>query len=95
MSLTSHTNMDALAVHLVGLDHHLAVVFASVHLLHVGQLQGAVVLKGSLPMIEWEQSRVLVPLYGVVGVTNHTAMNKSVTSSDCGDVFHWANAGTA
>ncbi len=45
--------MDALGVHLVRLDHHLAVILASVHLLHVGQLQRAVVLKCSLPVVEW------------------------------------------
>lgn len=53
MGLTSHTHVDTLGVHLVGLDHHLAVILASIHLLHVGQLQSAVVLKCSLSVVEW------------------------------------------
>lgn len=50
--LTSDTDMDTLGVHLVGLDHHLAGVLASIHLLHVGQLQRAVVLERSLPVVK-------------------------------------------
>lgn len=95
MRLTSHSDVDALGVHLVGLHHHLAVILAGVHLLHVGQLQRAVVLKGSLPMVEREQRRVLVPLYGVIRVANHTAVYEGISSGNSCDVFHWSNAGTA
>ncbi len=95
MGLTSHTNMDALGIHLVGLDHHLAVILAGVHLLHVGQLQRAIVFECSLSVVEWQQCRVFVPFYGVVRVANHTAVNESVPSGNRCDVFHWTNAGTA
>lgn len=95
MGLTSHTNVDTLGVHLVGLDHHLAVVLASIHLLHVAELQCAIVLKGSLSMVEWEQCRVLVPLYGIVRVAYHTAVNEGIPSCNRCDVFHWTDAGTA
>lgn len=87
--------MDALGVHLVGLDHHLAVVLPSVHLLDVGQLQRAVVFKRSLPVVEGEQRGVFVPFYGVVRVTNDTAVNKGVPPGDGCDVFHWTDAGAA
>lgn len=95
MELTSHTDMNTLRVHLVGLDHHLAVIFASIHLLHVAQLQCAVVLERSLSVVEWEKCRVFVPLNGVVRVANHPAVNKSIPSSNRCDVLHWTNAGTA
>lgn len=95
MGLTPHADMDTLRVHLVGLDHHLTVILASVHLLHVAQLQCPIVLKGSLPVVEGKQCRVFVPLYGVVGITNNAAVNKGVPSSNRCDVFHWTNAGAA
>lgn len=85
--------MDTLGVHLVGLNHHLTGVFASIHLLHVAQLQRPVVLKSSLSVVEGQQGGVLVPLYGVVGVSDHTAVNEGIPSSYGRDVFHWTNAG--
>lgn len=93
--LTSDTDMDALGVHLVWLNHHFAVILSSIHLLHVAQFQCAVVLKSSLSVVERQQSRVLVPFYGIVRVANNTAVNKGIPSSYCCDVFHWTNAGTA
>lgn len=94
-ALTSHTNVDALGVHLVGLNHHLTGVLASIHLLHVAQLQRAVVLEGPLSVVEGQQCRVLVPLYGVVGVSDHTAVHEGIPPSYSRDVFHWTDAGAA
>lgn len=87
--------MHALGVHLVGLDHHLAVVLAGVHLLHIAQLQRAVVLECPLPVVEGQQRRVLVPLYRVVGVTDHPAVDESVPPGDRCDVLHGTDAGAA
>lgn len=83
--------MDTLGVHLVGLHHHLAVILASVHLLHVAQLQRAVVLERSLSVIERQQCRVFVPLDGVVRVADHAAVDERVPPGDRRDVFHRTN----
>lgn len=91
-SLTSNSQMNTLGVHLVGLHHDLAVVLSSVNLLHVGELERAVVLKGPLPVVEWEQSRVLVPLNGVIRITDYTAVNEGITSCNGCDVFQWTDS---
>lgn len=88
-------DVDALGVHLVGLHHHFAVVLAGVHLLHVGQLQRAVVLERPLPVVEGQQRRVLVPLDGVVRVADDPAVDEGVPPGDGGDVLHGADTGTA
>ena len=92
---TFDADVDTLGVHLVGLHHHLAVVLPLVHLLDVGQLQRAVVLKRPLSMVERQQGRVLVPLDGVVRVANHAAVHIGVPPGNSREVFHWSDASTA
>lgn len=92
---TSDSDVDALRVHLVGLHHHLAVVLASVHLLHVAQFERAVVLEGPLAVVEGQQRRVLVPFDGVVGVADHPAVDEGVPPGDGRDVLHGTDVGAA
>lgn len=76
------------------LHEHVARVFPFVHvLLHVEQLQGAVVLEGPLAVVVRQQVGVLVPLDGVVRVADDTAVDVHVPASDGSEVFHWSDAG--
>lgn len=76
------------------LHQHITCVLSFIHiLLHIKQLEGAVVLKGSLSVVVWQQIGVLVPLNGVVWVANDTAVNIHVSASDGSEVFHWSDAG--
>lgn len=78
----------------LGLHQHITRVLSFIHiLLHIKQLQGAVVLEGPLPVVVWQQIGVLVPLDGVVGVANDTAVDVHVPASDGSEVFHWSDAG--
>lgn len=91
---TFHSNVDALVCGELWLHQHVARVFAFIHvLLHVKQLQGAVVLEGPLAVVVWQQIRVLVPLDGVVRVANDAAVDVHVPPSDGSEVFHWSDAG--
>lgn len=68
-------------------------VFALVYVLHVGQLERAVVLEGALPMVEREQIGILVPLDGVVRIADDAAVNEHVPSGDGSEVSHRTDAG--
>lgn len=85
--------MDALADGKLRLNENAAQVLALIHaLLHIRQLEGPV-LKHHLAVVIWEQQGVLVPLDGVVGVTNDPAVDKCVPPGDCCDVPHCPDAG--
>lgn len=87
-------NIDALVCGELRLHQHIACVFSFIHiLLHIKQLQGAVVLEGPLAVVVWQQIGVLVPLDGVVWVANDTAVDVHVPASDGSEVFHWSDAG--
>lgn len=91
---TFHSHIDALVCGKLRLHQHVAGVFPLVHvLLHIKQLERAVVLKGSLAMVVRQQIGVLVPLYGVVRVANDTAVNIHVSPSDGSEVLHRSDAG--
>lgn len=86
---TFHGNIDALVCGELRLHQHVAGVFSFIHiLLHIKQLQGAVVLKGPLPVVVGQQIGVLVPLDGVVRVANDTAVDVHVPPSDGSEVLH-------
>lgn len=92
--LTFHSNIDALVCGQLWLYQHIALVFSFIHLLlHIEQFQGSVILEGPLPVVVWQQIGVLVPLDGVVGVANDTAVYVHVPPSDGSEVFHWSDAG--
>lgn len=92
-ALTFHCHVHALAGGQLGLDQHIAGVLALIHLLlHVRELQRAVVLERHLAMVEGQQVGVLVPLDGVVGVPNDPAVDVGVPPSDGCDVLHRPNA---
>lgn len=91
---TFHSNIDALVCGELRLHEHVTRVFSFVHvLLHVEQLQGAVVLEGPLAVVVRQQIGVLVPLDGVVRVADDTAVDVHVPASDGSEVFHWSDAG--
>lgn len=91
---TFHCNVDALVCGQLWLHQHITRVFSFIHLLlHVKQFQGAVVLEGPLSVVVRQQIGVLVPLDGVVGVANDTAVDVHVPPSDGSEVFHWSDAG--
>lgn len=91
---TFHSNIDTLVRGELWLHQHIAGVFSFIHiLLHIKQLEGAVVLKRSLSVVVRQQIGVLVPLNGVVRVANDTAVNVHVSPSDGSEVFHWSDAG--
>lgn len=68
-------------------------VLARIRVLHIRQLQCAVVLKGTLAMVKRKQVQIFVPLDGVVGVANDAAVNEHVSPRDGSEVFHWADTG--
>lgn len=83
--------MDALILKDLRLDEDVAGVLALVQLLlHVKQLQSAVVLERSLSVIERQQVGVLVPLDGVVWVSNDVAVDVCVPAGDGSEVLHGA-----
>lgn len=91
--LTFHRHVHTLAGGQLGLDQDIAGVLALVHLLlHVRELQRAVVLERHLAMVEGQQVGILVPLDGVVGVPDDPAVDVGVPPSDGRDVLHGPNA---
>lgn len=91
---TFHTDMDTLVCGELRLDQHIARVLSLVHvLLHIIQLQGAIILKGPLAVVVWQQIGVLVPLDGVVWIANDATVDVHVPPSDGSEVFHWSYAG--
>lgn len=91
---TFHSNIDTLVCGELRLHQHITCVFSFIYiLLHIKELQGAVVLKGPLAVVVWQQIGVLVPFYGVVWVANDTAVDIHVPASDGSEVFHWSDAG--
>lgn len=83
--------MDALVLKDLRLDEHMAGVLALVQLLlHVQQLQSAVVLERSLSVVERQQVGVLVPLNGVVWVADDVAVDVRVPAGDGSEVLHGA-----
>lgn len=92
--LTFNSNVDALVSGQLRLHQHVTRVFSFVHiLLHIKQLQGAVVLKGPLPVVVRQQIGVLVPLDGIVRVADDAAVDVHVPPSNGSEVFHWSDAG--
>lgn len=91
---TFHSNVDALMSGELRLHQHIARILSFIHiLLHIEQLQGAVVLEGPLPVVVRQQVGVLVPLDGVVWVADDAAVDVHVPPSDGSEVFHWSDAG--
>ncbi len=90
---TFHCHMDAPVNLFLWIHQHVACVLPLVRVLHIGQLQCAVVLKGTLAMVKREQVGILIPLNRVVRVTNDATVNVCVPSSDGSDIFHWSNTG--
>lgn len=83
--------MDTLVFKDLWLDQDVAGVLALVQLLlHVQQLQSAVVLECSLSVIEGQQVGVLVPLDGVVRVTDDVAVDVRVPAGDGSEILHGA-----
>lgn len=91
---TFDTEMDALIGLLVRFDQYPAIVLSLVQLLHIRQLQSAVVLEGPLPVVEGEQVGVLIPLDGIIRVANNATVDVRVPPCDGRDVFHWTDAGS-
>lgn len=88
--------MDALVLKDLRLDEDVAGILALVQLLlHVQQLQSAVVLEGSLSVIEGQQVGVLVPLDGVVRVADDVAVDIGVPAGDGSEVLHGADVSGA
>ncbi len=92
-SSTFHCHMDAPVNLFLWIHQHIACVLPLVQVLHIGQLQCAVVLKGTLAMVKREQVGILIPLNRVVRVTNDATVNVRVPSSDGSNIFHWSNTG--
>lgn len=86
-------HVDTLADGQLGLDEDAAQVLPFIHaLLHVSQLEGPV-LKHHLAVVVRQQQGVLVPLDGVVGVTDDPAVDEGVPPGNCCDVPHCPDAG--
>lgn len=84
--------MDTLADGELGLDEDTAQVLPLVHaLLHVGQLEGPV-LEHHLAVVVGQQQGVLVPLDGVVGIADDSAVDERIPPSHRGDVPHGSDA---
>lgn len=83
--------MDALILKNLRLDQDVAGVLALVQLLlHVQQLQSAIVLERSLSVVERQQVGVLVPLDGVVWVADDVAVDVCVPAGNGSEVLHGA-----
>lgn len=94
MFLTFDSNINTLVCGELRLHQHITCVFSFIHiLLHIKQLQGSIVLEGPLAVVVWQQIGVLVPFDGVIRVTNYTAVDVHVPTSNGSEVFHWSDAG--
>lgn len=83
--------MDTLVFKDLRLDKDMAGVLSLIQLLlHIQQLQSAVVLKRSLSVVERQQVGVLVPLDGVVRVADDVAVDVRVPAGDGSEVLHGA-----
>lgn len=86
-------HVDALADGKLWLDENTAQVLPLIHaLLHICQLESPV-LKHHLAVVIRQQQGILVPLDGVVGVTNDPAVDECVPPGDRCDVPHCPDAG--
>lgn len=77
----------------LGVHQNVTRILALIRVLHIRQLQCAVVLKGTLAMVKREEVGIFVPLDGVVGVANDAAVNEHVPPRDGSEVSHWADTG--